>query len=125
MRAETGIKADHHVRKYDGEPFTPGYIIEAVRAILDGQPLSRDVSQDEARKIAYHYIRINLDNEARPEGYEQVSLPDYDEALWKVTLVGRKEGEPRGSLLIGVETGATYGWGEETPEAAQASSVAA
>jgi TPP-dependent indolepyruvate ferredoxin oxidoreductase alpha subunit len=125
LRAETGIKADDQVLKYDGEPFTPGFIIAAVRAILDGRPLLLDVSQEEAREMAYHYIRINLANEARPAEYEQVSLPDYDESLWKVTLVGRKEGEPRGSLLIGLQTGATYGWQEGSPEAAQASSVAA
>jgi 2-oxoglutarate ferredoxin oxidoreductase subunit alpha len=125
MRAETGVKADHQVLKYDGEPFTPGFIFAAVGAILDGRPLSLDVSQEEAREMAYHYIRTKLDNEARPAEYEQVSLPGYDEALWKVTLVGRKEGEPRGSLLIGVQTGATYGWQEGAPEAAQASSVAA
>lgn len=125
LRAETGIKADHGVLKYDGEPFTPGYIVRAVQAIIDGRPSSRDVSEDEAREIAYHYIRVKLGNDARPVGYEQASLPGYDEPLWQVTLVGRKEGEPRGTLLIGVQTGATYGWREHAPEAAVESSVAA
>jgi len=125
LRAETGVKADHLVLKYDGEPFTPGFIIAALGAILDGRPLSLDVSQEEARELAYHYIRVKLANDARPSEYEQVSLPGYDEPLWQVTLVGRKEGEPRGSLLIGVQTGATYVWQEGAFEAAQASSVAA
>lgn len=125
LRAETGVKADHQVLKYDGEPFTPGFIISAVEAILDDRPLSLDVSQEEAREMAYHYIRIKLANDARPSEYEQVSLPGYDEPLWQVTLIGRKEGEPRGSLLIGVQTGAIYGWQEEALEAAEASSVAA
>jgi len=75
--------------------------------------------------MAYHYIRIKLANDARPADYEQVSLPGYNEPLWQVTLVGRKEGEPRGSLMIGVQTGATYGWQEEALEAARASSVVA
>jgi 2-oxoglutarate ferredoxin oxidoreductase subunit alpha len=125
LRAETGIKADHQVLKYDGEPFTPGYLVEAVGALLDGRPLSLDVTEDEAREMAYHFIRIKLANEARPVECEQVSLPGYDEPLWQVTLAGRKEGEPRGSLLIGVQTGATYGWGEQVPEAAEESPVTA
>jgi pyruvate/2-oxoacid:ferredoxin oxidoreductase alpha subunit len=125
LRAETGSKADHKVLKYDGEPFTPGYIVEAVKAIIDGSPLSLDVSQDEARELAYHFVRVKLANDARPVEFEQVSLPGYEEPLWQVLLVGRKEGEPRGSLLIGVQTGATYGWREPALEAAEQSSVAA
>lgn len=120
LRAETGIKADATILKYAGEPFTPGYITQAVQAIVAGRPLSLDVSQDEARELAYHYIRVKLANEARPVSYEQLSLPGYDEPVWRVTLAGRKEGEPRGALLIGVQTGATYAWEayalEETPE---------
>jgi len=125
LRAETGVQAHNTVLKYDGEPFTPGYIVQAVRAILDGRPLSLDVSVDEAREIAYHYIRVRLADDARPVDYEQVSLPGYDEPLWQVTLVGRKEGEPRGGLLIGVQTGAIYGWQEPTSEPAEEASLAA
>jgi hypothetical protein len=125
LRAETGIHPQDTVLKYDGEPFTPGYIVQAVRAILDGRPLSLDLSVDEAREIAYHYIRVKLANDARPVDLEQVSLPGYDEPLWQVALVGRKEGEPRGSLLIGVQTGSIYGWQEPTSEPAEEASLAA
>ena len=125
LRAETGIKAEETILKYAGEPFTPGYITQTVQAIVAGRPLSLDVSQDEAREIAYHYIRVKLANEARPVGYEQVSLPGYEEPIWRVTLAGRKEGEPRGALLIGVQTGATYAWQAYAPEAELESSVIA
>jgi len=125
LRAETGIKADATVLRYTGEPFTPSSIAQAVQAIVAGRPLSLDVSQDEARELAYHYIRVKLGNEARPVSYEQVSLPDYDEPVWRVTLAGRKEGEPRGTLLIGVQTGATYTWQAYMPEATLESSVMA
>ncbi len=124
LRAETGIKADDRVLKYDGEPFTPNDIARSVQAILNGRSLSLDVSEDEAREIAYHYIRVKLGDDARPVEYEQVSLPGYDEPLWQVTLVRRKEGEPRGSLLIGVQTGATYSWREKSTETVVKSSVA-
>ncbi|MEW5960459.1 MAG: 2-oxoacid:acceptor oxidoreductase subunit alpha [Chloroflexota bacterium] len=110
LRAETGIRAYATVLQYAGEPFTPGYITQAVQAIVAGRPLSLDVSQDEARQIAYHFIRVKLANEARPVAIEQASLPGYDEPVWRVSLAGRKEGEPRGALLIGVQTGATISY---------------
>ena len=37
LRSETGIKADAHIRKYDGEPFMPHHIVEGVQEILAGR----------------------------------------------------------------------------------------
>ena len=34
LRAETGILADGHIRKYDGEPFEPTHIVAGVKEIL-------------------------------------------------------------------------------------------
>ena len=34
LRAETGISAHGHIRKYDGEPFEPKHIVAAVKEIL-------------------------------------------------------------------------------------------
>jgi 2-oxoglutarate ferredoxin oxidoreductase subunit alpha len=112
IRAETGIKADGLLLKYDGEPLTPGYIVKGVKAILDGKvdrwpPV--EVSEAEARKIAYHYIRVKMGDNARPIAFEQVSLPDVHESVWRVGLVDRNSGESQGALFIGVETGSTYG----------------
>ncbi len=36
LRSETGIFADGHIRKYDGEPFMPHHIVDGVKAILSG-----------------------------------------------------------------------------------------
>ena len=36
LRAETGVTAYGHIRKYDGEPFMPHHIVEGVTAILAG-----------------------------------------------------------------------------------------
>lgn len=33
LRSETGIKADSHIRKYDGEPFMPHHIVEGIKEI--------------------------------------------------------------------------------------------
>jgi 2-oxoglutarate/2-oxoacid ferredoxin oxidoreductase subunit alpha len=37
LRSETGIAADGHIRKYDGEPFMPHHIVDGVKAILTGK----------------------------------------------------------------------------------------
>jgi len=36
LRSETGFSAHGHIRKYDGEPFMPHHIVEAVKAQLAG-----------------------------------------------------------------------------------------
>ncbi len=36
LRSETGIVADGHIRKYDGEPFMPHHIVDGVTTILAG-----------------------------------------------------------------------------------------
>jgi 2-oxoglutarate ferredoxin oxidoreductase subunit alpha len=37
LRAETGLKAHGHIRKYDGEPFEPKHLVEGVKKILAGE----------------------------------------------------------------------------------------
>lgn len=37
LRSETGVDAHGHIRKYDGEPFMPHHIVEAVKAQLAGK----------------------------------------------------------------------------------------
>jgi 2-oxoglutarate ferredoxin oxidoreductase subunit alpha len=36
LRAETGLAANGHVRKYDGEPFEPKHVVAAVKVLLAG-----------------------------------------------------------------------------------------
>jgi 2-oxoglutarate ferredoxin oxidoreductase subunit alpha len=37
LRSETSFAADGHIRKYDGEPFMPHHIVEAVKEQLSGK----------------------------------------------------------------------------------------
>src|SRR5439155_199293 len=37
LRSETGIAADAHIRKYDGEPFLPHHVADGVKKILAGK----------------------------------------------------------------------------------------
>jgi hypothetical protein len=107
-RAETGFGVNELILKYDGGPFEPHHVVEQVQAILAGQPRSPDVTLDEAREIAYHYIRAHLADRARPAKIEQ---EDGDgERLWAVGLAGRESGELKGELRIGAETGSIYSW---------------
>jgi TPP-dependent indolepyruvate ferredoxin oxidoreductase alpha subunit len=110
LRAETGIKADELILKYDGEPFSPAFIVQQLEAILKGEKRSLDVTEAEAREIAYHNIRIKLGDTGRPTQLEKVLRRNYREPVWEVIVTNRNTGEPEGTLIIGAETGATHAW---------------
>ena len=110
LRAETGFSVHDHIRKYDCEPFEPRYIVEQVKAILKGATRSTDVTTEEAREMACHYIRSRLNETVRPGKITRRAPDGYDEPTWAVEIVTRESGEKRGDLLIGVETGSTYSW---------------
>src|SRR6266478_5545627 len=110
LRAETGITVDDHILKYDCEPFEPHHITEEVKAILEGRERSRDVTMEEAREMAYHYIRSRLTETLRPGRIVQRDGNGFGEAVWDVEILSRESGDKRGELLIGVETGSTYSW---------------
>jgi 2-oxoglutarate ferredoxin oxidoreductase subunit alpha len=46
LRAETGVVAQGHIRKYDGEPFEPKHIVAGVREILAGKNLVQVLSTE-------------------------------------------------------------------------------
>jgi 2-oxoglutarate ferredoxin oxidoreductase subunit alpha len=108
LRAETSFSVSDLILKYDGEPFEPHHIAEQVQTILAGQPRSLEVTLDEAREMAYHYIRVHLADKVRPAGIEQVN--GGDEPMWLVELIGRESGAQEGQLRIGAETGSIYSW---------------
>jgi 2-oxoglutarate ferredoxin oxidoreductase subunit alpha len=110
LRAETGFGVDHLILKYDGEPFEPRHIVEQLRAILEGRPRSTDVTLEEAREIAYHYVRVHLEDSVRPAKIEKIDESEYGEPVWLVEMVARDNGEKRGDLWIGAATGSTYLW---------------
>jgi 2-oxoglutarate ferredoxin oxidoreductase subunit alpha len=108
LRAETGFTVDDLILKYDGEPFEPHHIVEQVQAILANRPRSTDVTLDEAREMAYHYIRVHLADKLRPARIE--SMGGDDEPVWVVELVNRESGLKEGELRIGAETGSIHSW---------------
>jgi 2-oxoglutarate ferredoxin oxidoreductase subunit alpha len=46
LRAETGLVAQGHIRKYDGEPFEPKHIVAGVKDILAGKELVQVLSTE-------------------------------------------------------------------------------
>ncbi len=110
LRAETGFSVDEKMLVYDGEPIEPNAITERVVDILKGNSLDTRVTEEEAREIAYHYIRVHLSNKARPKNIVQVNHNGYGEPVWDLELVDRKTGDIYGKLAIGVETGSTHKW---------------
>ncbi|MBI3939518.1 MAG: 2-oxoacid:acceptor oxidoreductase subunit alpha [Acidobacteria bacterium] len=110
LRAETGYSVDDTILKYDGEPFEPHHIVEQVRRILQGKPRSLDVTQDEAREMACHYLRTHLNDSMRPARIERVAGNGFSEDIWQVEIVSRDSGEKRGDIQIGLRTGSLYAW---------------
>lgn len=110
LRAETGYSVHDHILKYDGEPFEPRHIVEQVQTILAGQQRSLDVTETEAREIAYHYLRVHLNQQVRPGRIEQQPTNGQGEPIWVVELVNRDSGQKHGELRVGVQTGSTYSW---------------
>jgi hypothetical protein len=107
LRAETGFGVEHVITRYDGEPFEPAGICRRVEAFLEGRPHDLRVQEREAREMAYHFVRLHLQDRARPSRLRQ-SQAGFDEPVWEVELVDRASGAPRGVLQIGLDTGAFY-----------------
>jgi 2-oxoglutarate ferredoxin oxidoreductase subunit alpha len=110
LRGETGHAVSEKILKYDGEPFEPRQIAEEVKAILEGRPRRLDVTEAEAREIAYHYVRTRLSEELRPGRLERLSEDGQGEPLWLVEIINRDSGHKQGELRIGVETGSARSW---------------
>jgi 2-oxoglutarate ferredoxin oxidoreductase subunit alpha len=110
LRAETGFSVDAHIRKYDCEPFEPHQIVEQVKAILEGRDRSTDLTRDEAREMAYHYVRSRLGDKSRPGVIVRREPDDGFEPTWRIEIVSRDTLQKQGELSIGIETGTTYWW---------------
>ena len=110
LLAETGYRVHDRLLKYDGEPLEPRYLCQQVQSVLANQPRSLAVTEDEAREIAYHYIRTQLTEDLRPGQVRKADGDGRGELVWEVEVVHRNTGENNGRLQVGVETGSTYSW---------------
>ncbi len=110
LKAETGIVMDGHVTRYDGDPFEPSYIVAHVSDIMSGKPRCLDITESEARQLAYHYLRTHYLERLRPGKLVRESKNGKGEAIWRIELVERSGGSKAGELTVGITTGATYAY---------------
>ncbi|HEY7310053.1 MAG TPA: hypothetical protein VH643_11895, partial [Gemmataceae bacterium] len=73
LRGETGIAANGHIRKYDGEPFEPKHIVAAVRAILSGKAEVVNVQSTEPGWRTDHPSGTSADWKGRLSGVAHAS----------------------------------------------------
>ncbi len=110
IKAETGISMDDHVTKYDGEPLEPNYVVDHVKRILGATKICLNVTEHDAREMAYHYLRTHYAERLRPAAVTKGEKNGHGEPTWKVELVERSSGNKAGEIVVGVETGATYSY---------------
>jgi pyruvate/2-oxoacid:ferredoxin oxidoreductase alpha subunit len=108
IKAETGISMDAHVNKYDGEPIEPNWLIDRINEIINGKKVDLTVSQEDAKEIAYHYLRTHYAEKLRPVKAVLESKNGKGESIWRIELIERATGNKGGEISIGAETGATY-----------------
>ncbi len=118
IRMETGITMDGHVNRYDGEPLEPAEIARRVKDIIAGRPLDLEVTEAEAREMAYHHLRTHYAERLRPGKLSRQGADGRGEPVWKIELVSRSSGARSGEMVVGVHTGATYSYNvvEESKE---------
>jgi 2-oxoglutarate/2-oxoacid ferredoxin oxidoreductase subunit alpha len=114
LRAETGIAMDAHVNRYDGEPFEPMYIVNEVKALLAGTKKDLDVTEEEAKEMASHYLRTHLGDRFRPAKTVLESANGQGEPIWTIEIVERISGKKEGEVKIGATTGSTYSYTTST-----------
>lgn len=108
IRSETGIKMDGHVNRYDGEPLEPQEVADAVKDLLAGKKKELELSEEEAKEIAYHYLRTHYAEKLRPVKVVRESANGHGEPVWNVEFAERASGSKGATMKIGVHTGATY-----------------
>jgi 2-oxoglutarate/2-oxoacid ferredoxin oxidoreductase subunit alpha len=114
LRSETGIAMDAHINKYDGEPFSPNDIVDRVKNILANKSHNLEISEAEAREIAYHYLRTHAAEKLRPIKLVRESANGHGEPIWNIELAERVSSKKGATMKIGARTGATYSYDAET-----------
>jgi 2-oxoglutarate/2-oxoacid ferredoxin oxidoreductase subunit alpha len=114
LRSETGIAMDDHINKYDGEPFEPKEVMELVKEKLASKPINLDVTEADAKELAYHYLRTHSFEKMRPIKLVREAANGHGEPTWNIELAERVSGKKGGSMKVGVRTGATYSFVKDT-----------
>lgn len=110
IKAETGISMDAHINRYDGEPLEPAGVVAEVKEKLAGRSISLNVSEADAREIAYHYLRTHFAERLRPGTLVMQEKNGKGEPTWKIELIERTSGNKAAEMVVGVNSGSTYSY---------------
>ncbi len=108
LRSYTGIGMDAHINKYDGEPFEPMHIVEQVKDALANKKQNLELSEAEAKEVAYHYLRTHYQEKLRPVKLTRESANGHGEPVWNIELAERVSGSKGATMKVGTVTGATF-----------------
>ena len=73
-----------------------------------GKKINLDLSEAEAKEIAYHYLRTHYAEKLRPVKLTRESANGHGEPIWNVELAERVSGNKGATMKIGAVTGSTY-----------------
>jgi 2-oxoglutarate/2-oxoacid ferredoxin oxidoreductase subunit alpha len=108
LRSYTGIAMDAHINKYDGEPLEPLHIVEEVKEIVASKKKNLDVSEAEAKEIAYHYLRTHYQEKLRPVKLTREAANGHGEPVWNIEFAERVSGTKGATMKVGAVTGSTF-----------------
>jgi 2-oxoglutarate ferredoxin oxidoreductase subunit alpha len=108
LRSYTGIGMDAHINKYDGEPLEPLHIVEEVKEIIASKKKNLDVSEAEAKEIAYHYLRTHYQEKLRPVKLVREAANGHGEPVWNIEFAERVSGTKGATMKVGAVTGSTF-----------------
>jgi 2-oxoglutarate ferredoxin oxidoreductase subunit alpha len=108
LRSYTGIGMDAHINKYDGEPLEPLHIVEEVKEIVASKTKNLDVSEAEAKEIAYHYLRTHYQEKLRPVKLTKEAANGHGEPVWNIEFAERVSGTTGATMKVGAVTGSTF-----------------
>jgi hypothetical protein len=75
---------------------------------MENKALDLDVSEHDAKEMAYHYLRTHNFEKMRPIAASKEAANGKGEPIWVVELAERVTGKKAGSMKIGSRTGSTY-----------------
>jgi pyruvate/2-oxoacid:ferredoxin oxidoreductase alpha subunit len=113
VRMETGIAMDAHVTKYNGEPYQPKNIVARVKDIVAGKEENLELTEIEARDMAYHHLRTHYSEKLRPVKLTRESANGHGEPTWNIEFAERASGNKSATMKIGAKTGSTYSFNKD------------
>jgi 2-oxoglutarate ferredoxin oxidoreductase subunit alpha len=105
IRMETGMAMDFHINKYNGEPYQPHNVVTEVKDLMAGKTKNLELTEIEARDMAYHYLRTHYSEKLRPVKLVRESANGHGEPTWEIEFAERASGNKGATMKIGAVTG--------------------